>query len=130
MLQHTTSEPFKVPLTIVEPMVEVPENTRLEAGFIHPVLLSSNAWKLIRWRPGEDSHKNVFEPSEDRLWNVLWMAQLAARNHPEAESTLFSARLISKIGGGHYPEITRFILQSFMTEDGRDAVLISLDFED
>lgn len=130
MLQTINTNPFIIPHITVEPMVEVPENTSFEAGFIHPVMLSSKAFALIRWHPGEDSQKSLFEPSEDRLWNVLWMAQLAARNHPEAESTCFSARLISKVGGGHYPEITRFIMKSILTEDGRNAVLITLDFED
>lgn len=113
------------PVRFVQMDNEVPENISFEAGFRHTVVLSHDAFAMIRWRP-EDSKKRVFEPSEDRLWNVLWMAQLAIRAHPDAEETLFAARLMPKVGGGQYGEIVRFSAKCTTTIDGRPAVEIDL----
>lgn len=123
---HTNSVVSTSSVNFVEMDTEVPENTSFEAGFRHAVVFSPDAFSLIRWRQGEDSKKHIFEPSEDRLWNVLWMAQLAIRANPDAEEALFSARLMPKMGGGHYPEIARFSAKCTTTMDGRPAVKIDL----
>lgn len=123
---HTQSFQRTTPIHFVEIDTEVPQEISIDAGFIHTVIFSSEAFALIRWRPGEDSKKHIFEPSEDRLWNVLWMAQLAIRANPDAEETMFAARLMPKVGGGQYPEIARFSAKCTTTIDGRPAVKIDL----
>lgn len=53
--------------------------TAKEAGFNVPVALTSAAWSdCVEWSD-RDSGRQTYQDESGRLWDVLWMAQLAAR---------------------------------------------------
>ena len=55
-------------------LVDVSETAR-EAGFKWPVALTRRLWVTIEDIPPSQSHQDT----QGRLWDVLWMARLAAR---------------------------------------------------
>lgn len=53
-----------------------------EVGFSVPVALTSAAWSdCVEWRE-RDSSRQTQQDEPGRLWDVLWMAHLAARRAP------------------------------------------------
>lgn len=58
-------------------LIDVSEMAR-EAGFIWPVAITQGLWATINNIPKSKSCQDV----QGRLWDVLWMARLAARRPP------------------------------------------------
>lgn len=53
--------------------------TAKEAGFTCPVAMTRAAWAdCVEWT-NRDSDRQVYQDEGGRLWDVLWMASLAAR---------------------------------------------------
>lgn len=59
-------------------LVDVTDMAR-EAGFRFPVTLTASVWAdCVAWGE-EDNRRQTYQDEQGRLWDVLWMAFLAAR---------------------------------------------------
>lgn len=55
--------------------------TAAEAGFVLPVGITKEAWDdCIKWSD-EDTDLQTYQDESGRLWDVLWMSSLAAREN-------------------------------------------------
>lgn len=73
-----------------------------EAGFTVPVALTSAAWSdCIEWSD-RDSSRQTHQEESGRLWDVLWMAHLAARRS-EGGTVAFSLYRVPRGGKGRMP---------------------------
>ena len=69
-------------------LIDVSELAR-DAGFRHPVAMTSAAWAdCVAWSR-EDSSRQVHQDQTGRLWDVLWMASCAIRRADRDGSELF-----------------------------------------
>lgn len=60
-------------------LVDVSATAR-EAGFRLPVAMTEAAWNdFVAWSDADTKRKGVYQDEAGRLWDVLWMAVLAAR---------------------------------------------------
>jgi hypothetical protein len=54
-------------------------DTAKEAGFAYPVAMTATAWAdCVAWTD-EDTRRQTPQDEFGRLWDVLWMAKMAAR---------------------------------------------------
>jgi len=73
-----------------------------EAGFTVPVALTSAAWSdCVEWGD-RDSSRQTHQDEPGRLWDVLWMAHLAARR-AKGGSVAFSLYRVPRGGKGCMP---------------------------
>lgn len=73
-----------------------------EAGFTVPVALTSAAWSnCVEWGD-RDSSRQTHQDESGRLWDVLWMAYLAAR-HTQGGTVAFTLYRVPRGGKGRMP---------------------------
>ena len=79
-------------------LVDVSETAR-EAGFGFPVAMTRAAYAdCVEWTE-KDSYRQTHQDESGRLWDVLWMAKLAAR--AGGREILFRLRRVPRGGRGH-----------------------------
>lgn len=73
-----------------------------EAGFTVPVALTSAAWSdCVEW-DDRDSSRQTHQDESGRLWDVLWMAHLAARR-AHGGTIAFALYRVPRGGKGRMP---------------------------
>lgn len=73
-----------------------------EAGFTIPVALTSAAWSdCVDWSD-RDSSRQTHQDESGRLWDVLWMAHLAARR-AQGGTVAFTMLRVPRGGKGRMP---------------------------
>jgi hypothetical protein len=73
-----------------------------EAGFTAPVALTSAAWSdCVDWSD-RDSSRQTHQDESGRLWDVLWMAHLAARR-AQGGTIAISLYRVPRGGKGRVP---------------------------
>lgn len=76
--------------------------TAKEAGFNVPVALTSAAWSnCVEWSD-RDSGRQTYQDESAPLWDVLWMAQLAARR-AQGGIVVFPLYRVPRGGKGRIP---------------------------
>ncbi len=106
-------------------LVDVSELGR-DAGFSVPVALTAAVWSdCVAWDPAcEVAPQN----ETGRLWDVLIMAHMAARNRPGKDRLTFS---ILRIGSGHLrPSLVRLALAIGPGDQGEPVITIMQPKED
>lgn len=91
-----------------------------EAGFVWPVAVTAAVWAKIQAIPPSQSHQDV----TGRLWDVLYMASLAARRSSLSQGLLY--RLIMHVGRQTYITL-KIVLE--MDEVGDPVLTIMLPEE-
>jgi hypothetical protein len=77
-----------------------------EAGFRIPVSITCGAWDdCVEWTD-RDSQAQTHQDQSGRLWDVLFMAFIAARGNPSASRVPFSVLRIPRDGQADCPELT------------------------
>ena len=85
-------------------LVDVSETAK-EAGFVYPVAMTAAAWAdCVAWAD-EDTRRQVQQDEFGRLWDVLWMAKMAARSGGGTE-ILYTLYRVPRGGKGHKPRLT------------------------
>ena len=102
-------------------LVDVSEAAR-EAGFRWPVTLTRAAWGLVENIPAAYGHEDV----DGRLWDVLYLASLAARRAPGATDRM-SYRLTLHTDDAAEAEL---VLQIGPGDDAEPVITIMLPGED
>nr|WP_326532008.1 DUF6573 family protein [Rhodoferax sp.] len=75
-------------------------------GFSVPVAITSAVWSdCVEWND-RDSSRQTYQDESGRLWDVLWMAHLAARRAQGGE-VAYTLRRVPRGGSGQRPrEVT------------------------
>ncbi len=101
-----------------------------ETGFRIPVALTAEAWAdCVAWDP-TDSDRQTYQDERGRLHDVLWMAQLAARQARRGRETLFSLYRVPRGGRGIKPRLMTLKLTIGPGDVGEPVVTIMLPSED
>lgn len=105
-------------------------NTAREAGFRWPVALTSAAWAdAVEWSE-TDSERQAYQDESGRLWDVLWMAYLAARRKSGESETLFQLYRVPRGGRGVRPRLTTLKMISGPGDNGEPVITIMQPDED
>ena len=74
-----------------------------EAGFTLPCALTIAAWHdCVTW-----TRDDVYQDEPGRLWDVLWMAYVAARRHPDTDRLDFTLLRIPNEGRSDKAEVVK-----------------------
>lgn len=109
-------------------LVDVTEMAR-EAGFRCPVALSQAVHaECVAWDQ-EDDHTQVYQDQAGRLWDVLWMASMAARAGGSGRKP-FELYCVPRDGKSREPALTTLHLHAGPGDAGELVITILLPNED
>lgn len=102
-------------------------STAAEAGFTVPVALSAAVYEdCVRWDESDPRPQD----EEGRLWDVLSMARLAARDAGRVRRVIFELRRIDRAGYGHTPGRVRLALEIGPGDTAEPVITIMQPHED
>ncbi|MEE9493030.1 MAG: DUF6573 family protein [Gammaproteobacteria bacterium] len=95
-----------------------------EAGFKIPVALTSAVWNdCVEWTD-EDSKRQAHQDQDGRLWDVLFMASMAARNHATNGIGLYQLYRVPR--GGRRTKARRVTLKMHIGPGDQDEVVVTI----
>jgi hypothetical protein len=98
--------------------------TAKEAGFRVPVALTQTAWAdCVHWIE-EDSARIVHQDESGRLWDVLWMARLAAGAARGGDRTSFKLLRVARNGKTGQPMPVTLLLDIGPGDEGEPVITI------
>lgn len=110
-------------------LIDVTE-TAQEAGFKLPVALTSAAWaQTVEWTDA-DSKRQTPQDESGRLWDVLWMAYLAAKRASGGCRVQFNVLVVPRGGAARRPRLMALVMQIGPGDDGEPVITIMLPNED
>ena len=109
-------------------LVNVTE-TAFEAGFRIPVAMTAAAWAdCVAWSDA-DSERQTHQDESGRLWDVLWMASLAARR-AQGERCTFQLYRVPRGGRATRPRPTTLHMHIGPGDAGEPVITLLLPGED
>ena len=109
-------------------LVDVTDTAR-EAGFVFPVALTHAVWEdCVGWSAEDTKRKGGPQDEMGRLWDVLWMAKLAARKG--GERILFQLYRVPREGRGVRAKLVTLAAHCGQGDDGEPVVTIMMSAED
>lgn len=109
-------------------LVDVTELAR-EAGFRVPVALTAAAWAdCVAWGE-EDNRRQTYQDEQGRLWDVLWMAHLAARRST-GDLLTFQMHRVPRGNHGSRPRLTTLKLCIGPGDSGEPVITVLMRNED
>lgn len=110
-------------------LVDVTEMAR-EAGFRLPVALTRAAFEdCVTWTD-EDSKRQTYQDERGRLWDVLWMASIAARRNAGGDCCRFQLYRVPRGGRGVRPRLVTLEMHIGGGDDGEPVITIMQHGED
>lgn len=111
-------------------LVDISE-AAVEAGFRAPVAMTRTAWAdCVEWSQATADRKAILQDEEGRLWDVVYMAMLAARRSEGMSRTVFDVYRVPVTGKGVKPRRTALVMQIGPGDTGEPVITISLPGED
>ncbi|WBB94130.1 DUF6573 family protein [Verrucosispora sp. WMMC514] len=102
-----------------------------EAGFRWPVALTRAAWEdAVAWDDADNTRKGTVQDEKGRLWDVLWMAKLAAKRGGNRDRVLFQVLRVPRTGRGQRPRLTTLALMVGPGDCGEPVMTIGTETED
>ncbi len=109
-------------------LVDVTDTAR-EAGFAVPVAMTAAAWDdCVAWTDA-DGRRQVPQDESGRLWDVVWMASLAAR-HTTGSRVAVSLVRVPRGGRAQSPQQVRLNMDIGPGDQGEPVTTIMLPGED
>lgn len=103
--------------------------TAKEAGFSVPVAITSAAWSdCVKWSD-RDSSRQTHQDESARLWDVLWMAHLAAYK-AQGGTTAFTLYRVPRGGKGKMPRKVTLHMQIGPGDVGEPVITVMMPGED
>lgn len=100
-----------------------------EAGFKVPVALTAEVWNdSVKWTD-EDSKRQVLQDEAGRLWDVLWMAFVAARR-ATGDRVSFQLYRVPRGGRGCRPRLTTLQLHIGPGDELEPVITVLLPGQD
>lgn len=104
--------------------------TAHEAGFRLPVAMTAAAWAdCVTWNDA-DSTRQIAQDEAGRLWDVLWMAYLAARRAGNSQRIAFTVNRVPTGGRSPNPQPTTLHMCIGPGDNGAPVITILLPNED
>ncbi len=104
-------------------------NVAKDAGFRFPVAMTRAAWDdCVAWTE-EDSQRQVYQDEAGRLWDVVWMASLAARRG-SGERLAFQLYRVPRGARGVQPRLVSLHVAIGPGDQGEPVVTLLLPNED
>jgi hypothetical protein len=104
--------------------------TAKEAGFVYPVAMTAAAWAdCVAWTD-EDTKRQAPQDEFGRLWDVLWMAKMAAKGGGGGTEILYSLHRVPRGGNGHQPRLTQLKMVCGPGDTPEPVITIMLPDED
>jgi hypothetical protein len=104
--------------------------TAHEAGFRLPVALTASAWAdCVAWDDA-DSSRQTAQDEAGRLWDVIWMASLAARRAGESQRLAFQLYRAPRGGRDIQPRPTTLQMCIGPGDDAAPVITILMPNED
>ncbi|MGB3291097.1 MAG: DUF6573 family protein [Burkholderiaceae bacterium] len=101
-----------------------------EAGFRLPVAMTAAAWAdCVVWNDA-DSMRQTAQNEAGRLWDVLWMASLAARRAGNSQRIAFTVHRVPRGGRSPHSRPTTLHMCIGPGDDGAPVITILLPTED
>ncbi len=108
-------------------LVDVTETAR-KAGFSCPVAMTRAAWAdCVEWAD-QDSKRQTYQDESGRLWDVIWMASLAARRG--GMEKLFQFYRVPRGGRGVRPRLAALKMVAGPGDSGELVITILMPGED
>lgn len=110
-------------------LIDVTE-TAHEVGFRLPVALTSAAWhQTVEWTEA-DTRRQTPQDEAGRLWDVIWMAYLAARRASGGCRVQFNVLVVPRGGAARRPRLMTLTMNIGPGDDGEPVITIMLPNED
>ncbi|MEW6766286.1 MAG: DUF6573 family protein [Pseudomonadota bacterium] len=101
-----------------------------EAGFRLPVAMTQAAWlDSVEWTE-EDTQRQTPQDQEGRLWDVLWMARLAASKAQNNSRIAFQLYRVPRGGRAQRPRLTELHMTIGPGDTGEPVITIMQPHED
>ena len=111
-------------------LVDVTTTAR-EAGFSVPVALTRAVWAdCVEWTEETDRRKATHQDESGRLWDVVWMANRAARRAAGARCCVFEVLRVPREGRGNRPRSAVLAMRISAGDAGEPVITIGLPNED
>lgn len=105
-------------------------DTAAEAGFRLPVALTRAAWSdCVEWTEA-DSKRQAYQDESGRLWDVLWMASIAARRNRGGDRARFQLYRVPRGGRGVKPRLVTLEMHIGGGDQGEPVITIMMPEED
>lgn len=102
-----------------------------EAGFTIPVAMSRAVWAdCVEWTAETAKRKETLQDEAGRLWDVLWMARLAARASGGEARRLFALLRVPVQGRGNRPRRVLLAMHIGPGDAGEPVITIMQPNED
>lgn len=111
-------------------LVDVTSTAR-EAGFKIAVGITRAAYEdCVAWSKADNERKGTLNDEAGRLWDVVWMAYLCARRHPNtSDARLFTLIRVPRNGRGHMARRTTLKLALGSGDAGEPVFTIMMPDE-
>lgn len=110
-------------------LIDLTEAAR-EAGFRIPVTITATAWAdCVTWSDA-DSKRQTAQDEAGRLWDVIWMASLAARRAGNSQRIAFTVNRVPPGGRSLNPRPTTLHMCIGPGNDAAPVITILLPNED
>ncbi|CAM5220057.1 hypothetical protein CDEF62S_00556 [Castellaniella defragrans] len=111
-------------------LVDVTATAR-EAGFSVPVAMTRTVWAdCVEWAAETDKRKATCQDEAGRLWDVVWMANRAARRAAGARCCIFEVLRVPREGRGNRPRSAVLAMRIGAGDAGEPVITIGLPNED
>lgn len=109
-------------------LIDVSDVAR-EAGFRIAVAMTAQAWAdCVAWTEA-DSQRQVTQDEAGRLWDVLWLARIAARR-ADSSQVAFELHRVPRGGRGQRPRRTTLHMHIGPGDHAKPVVTIMVPDED
>lgn len=111
-------------------LVDVTATAR-EAGFRISVALTRAVWAdCVEWTEADEARKATTQDEAGRLWDVVWMAHLAARTAGNVERCTFDLYRVPREGRGNQPRRVSLAMQVGPGDNAEPVITIMQPNED
>ncbi|XTZ13887.1 DUF6573 family protein [Micromonospora echinospora] len=105
-------------------------DTAKEAGFRIPVALTQAVWSdCVEWSDVDRQHTGAIQDEAGRLWDVLWMAMIAARRSSGSRTTYQLVR-VPRDGSSIHPQMVDLVMVIDGGDTGEPVITIMQPDED
>ena len=103
--------------------------TATEAGFCLHTVVTQAVWnECVAWSD-KDSKRQTHQDESGRLWDVLFMATIAARIHHDSSEVLYKISCVPRGGRGRLPRTLELKLNIGPGDNGESVITIMLPDE-
>ncbi|WDK04522.1 DUF6573 family protein [Xanthomonas campestris] len=111
-------------------LVDVTATAR-EAGFRVPVALTAAVWAdCVAWSDDDGRRKRTHQDESGRLWDVVWMAYLAARRAGDVKRRPYEILRVPRAGRGALPRPVRLVMRIGPGDTLAPVITITTENED